>query len=123
MNISFGRRPTRARACAALVAAALFAAVGAACGDDAPDSPGAAPLGGGGAAGATSTYQPGDTIDFWASEFAFAPPEIVAEPGTYTGRLVNDGTIEHDITFDGGEPIVAAAGETVEFEFTCPRAV
>jgi nitrite reductase (NO-forming) len=121
MNISFGRRPTRARACAALVAAALFAAVGAACGDDAPDSPGAAALGGGGAAGATSAYQPGDTIDFWASEFAFAPPEIVAEPGTYTGRLVNDGTIEHDITFDGGEPIVAAAGETVEFEFTVPE--
>ena len=56
-----------------------------------------------------------------ASEFAFAPPEIVAEPGTYTGVLVNDGTIEHDITFGDGEPIVAAPGESVEFEFTVPE--
>ena len=109
---------TRARA--AFAAVAVLAGVLAACADDAPDAPGAAAeAGGGGAAGVT--YQPGDTIEFRASEFAFAPPEIVAEPGTYAGLLVNDGTIEHDITFENGDPIVAAAGESVEFEFTVPE--
>jgi nitrite reductase (NO-forming) len=34
---------------------------------------------------------------------------------------VNDGTITHDIAFAGGEPITAAAGETVEFEFAVPE--
>ena len=63
---------------------------------------------------------PGDTVEFYATEFMFAPADFVAEPGTYSGVLINDGTIEHDLTFEGGEPIVAAAGESVEFEFTVP---
>ena len=116
------RPSTKRRLLGVFAAAALFASVGAACADDAPDAPGSAGgAGGGGAAAAEVTYQPGDTIEFVASEFAFAPPEIVAEPGTYTGVLINDGTIEHDITFGDGEPVVAAAGESVEFEFTVPE--
>ena len=116
------RPSTKHRLLGVFAAAALFASVGAACADDAPDAPGSAGgAGGGGAAAAEVTYQPGDTIEFVASEFAFAPPEIVAEPGTYTGVLINDGTIEHDITFGDGEPVVAAAGESVEFEFTVPE--
>ena len=112
---------TRARTVLATVA--VLAGVLAACADDGPDAPGAAGVAGGegAAASADVTYQPGDTVEFRASEFAFSPPEIVAEPGTYTGLLINDGTIEHDITFDNAEPVVAAVGETVEFEFTVPE--
>ena len=112
----------------ALIAGFVTAGALAACGDDGNDANRAVavfagePTTGGEAAGASaSTYQPGDTVEFHASEFAFAPMEIVAEPGVYTGVLVNDGTIEHDITFDNGEPVVAAAGESVEFEFTVPE--
>ncbi len=46
--------------------------------------------------------------------------ELTAEPGTYSGRLINDGTIAHDIKFGDGDPIVAAPGETAEFEFVVP---
>ena len=101
-----------------------MAAVVAACVDDGPgsqDGAAAPPFGAGAAAGEGVTYQPGDTIEFRASEFAFAPPEIVAEPGIYVGLLINDGTIEHDIAFGDGEPIVAAVGETVQFELSVPE--
>ena len=63
---------------------------------------------------------PGDEVEFIATEFAFAPAELMATAGTYTGVLVNDGTIGHDIKFDDGDAIVAAAGETVEFDFEVP---
>ena len=63
----------------------------------------------------------GDSVEFVATEFAFAPSEVMAEPGAYTGTLVNDGTIEHDITFENGATVVAAVGETVEFEFEVPE--
>ena len=108
-----------------LAAALLFATVGTACADDARDGPGAADPAGrwwwacGG--GRSRAYRPGDTVEFRALEFAYTAPEVVARPGTYTGLLVNDGNIEHDIAFDGAEPVVAAAGETVEFEFTVPE--
>ena len=70
---------------------------------------------------AAGVLQPGDTVEFFASEFAFAPHEITAEPGTYTGVLVNQGGVDHDIQFDNGEKIVASAGQSVEFEFTVPE--
>lgn len=107
---------------AALLALTTVAA--AACADDGPAariSGGAAAESGAGAAAASvSEISPGDTVEFYASEFMFAPADFTAEPGTYSGVLVNDGDIEHDITFEGGDPIVAAAGESVEFEFTVP---
>ncbi len=115
---------TRARTIFAAVA--VLAGVLAACADDGPDASGAAGAAGaaggeGAAAGGAATYQPGDTIEFHASEFAFSPAQVVAEPGTYKGVLVNDGTLQHDIAFGGGDPIVAAVGETVEFEITVPE--
>lgn len=72
-------------------------------------------------AAASGAYSPGDTIEFVASEFAFSPMQLTAEPGTYTGVLRNDGSILHDITFEGQGTIVADAGETVEFELTVPE--
>ena len=59
-------------------------------------------------------------MEFIATEFAFAPADLMATAGSYTGVLVNDGSIEHDIKFDNGDAIVAAAGETVEFDFEVP---
>jgi nitrite reductase (NO-forming) len=109
---------------AGLAALLLFAsAATAACADDGPGGMSAAGAGGasGAAAAPAGDIAPGDTVEFVASEFMFAPADFTAEPGTYTGVLINDGSIEHDITFEGGEPIVAAAGETVEFEFTVPE--
>jgi nitrite reductase (NO-forming) len=107
---------------AGLVALVTLSTVAAAaCGPDGPDGPMTGPIDGVSAAVApTGDIAPGDTVEFYASEFMFAPADFVAEPGTYAGVLVNDGDIEHDITFEGDEPIVAAAGESVEFEFTVP---
>jgi nitrite reductase (NO-forming) len=111
--------------------AALLVAAAAACGTDAPDGAGA--TGGGGASGAaagapaaadtgsaTAEVSPGDNVEFVATEFAFTPSTVMATAGTYSGTLVNNGTMEHDIKFDNGDAIVAAAGETVEFEFEVP---
>jgi nitrite reductase (NO-forming) len=106
--------------------AAVLVVGAAGCGTDAPDGAGA--LGGGGAAPAAAApasateaeISPGDTVEFVASEFAFSPSALMATPGTYSGTLVNQGTMEHDIKFDNGDAIVAAAGETVEFEFEVP---
>jgi nitrite reductase (NO-forming) len=108
------------------VAALLVAAAAAGCGTDAPDGAGTANAAATGAASGVAVaddaaqsaeISPGDTVEFLATEFAFAPATVMATAGTYSGTLVNNGTIEHDITFDNGEPIVAAAGESVEFEF------
>ena len=93
------------------------------CGPDGPDAPGAAAAGSsdGAAAAAADGLVPGDSVQFVATEFQFVPSDVIAEPGTYTGTLVNDGTIEHDIKIGDAEPVVAAPGETVEFEFTIPE--
>ena len=113
------RNVTRVGIAALLV---FSAATAAACSDDFPDGPASAA--GAGAAGAAAApvgdISPGDTVEFNATEFMFAPADFLAEPGTYSGVLINDGSIEHDLTFEGSEPIVAAAGESVEFEFTVP---
>jgi nitrite reductase (NO-forming) len=110
---------------AALAVLLTISVATAACGPDGPDGAGADPVGGvsDGAASAAAggEISPGDTVEFNASEFMFAPADFTAAPGTYTGVLVNDGEIEHDITFEGSDPVVAAAGESVEFEFTVPE--
>ena len=104
--------------------AAVLVVAAAACGTDAPDAPGAA--GAGASANGTQTASPaalsaGDSIEFVATEFAFTPSQLQAEPGSHSATLVNNGTIEHDIKFDNGEAVVAGAGETVEFEFEIPE--
>ncbi len=100
----------------------------AACGTDAPDAPGAAGAASqaGASAGASAAAPAdglvaGDSVEFIATEFAFTPSQVQAEAGSYTGTLVNDGTMEHDIMFENGEAVVVAAGETVEFEFEVPE--
>jgi nitrite reductase (NO-forming) len=107
-----------------LGATALFLLALCACADDAPGA--AAAAGGEGAAApaaeqAAAAYAPGDTIEFVAQNMAFSPTEVVVEPGTYTGVLVNDDALVHDITFEDGLKVVADPGERVEFELTVPE--
>ena len=80
-----------------VVAAALLAYGATACADDSPGVPGAAHAAAGSEANAApqADLQPGATVEFVASEFMFSPSELTAEPGTYTGVFVNDGTVEH----------------------------
>ena len=92
------------------------------CADDGPGRTGApgVPAADGAAAAPGTVLEPGASVELRATEFAFSPMELTAEPGKYRGVLTNDGTIEHDISFANGETVVAAPGETVEFEFTVP---
>ena len=110
---------------AALVLAA------AACGTDAPDAPGAAGASGGASgaapAAAEAASAPSDSCRP-VTRSSSSPPssplilsELMAEPGAYTGTLVNNGTIEHDITFENGATVGRGNGETVEFEFEVPE--
>lgn len=105
-----------------IAASALFVLALSACADDAPGP--AAAVGDGAAAPAgadATTYAPGDTIEFVAKNLAFSPTELMVAPGTYTGVLVNDDAIAHDITFDNGVKAAANPGERVEFELTVPE--
>ena len=108
------------------IAALFVISATAACGPDGPDAAGS-PSAGGAASGTgaavgvgASDIAPGDNVEFVATEFAFAPANVMATAGSYSGTLVNDGTIEHDIKFDNGDAVVAAAGETVDFDFEVP---
>ena len=96
----------------------------AACGTDAPDGAGTSATGAVTGAGAAvvvpSEISPGGHVEFVATEFSFAPSEITATAGAYSGTLVNHGTMEHDIKFDNGVAVVAAPGESVTFDFEVP---
>jgi nitrite reductase (NO-forming) len=106
-----------------VVAAALLAYGATASADDQPGVPGAADAAAGSEANTApqAGLQPGATVEFVASEFMFTPHELTAEPGTYKGVFVNDGTIEHNIRFENGDAVSAAPGESVEFEFVVPE--
>ena len=106
---------------ATAVTLAVLGVVATACSPDGPDGNGDAFARGAGEGAAAAEPAAGDNIEFVATEFGFAPMELDLEPGTYHGVLVNDGAIEHDITFEGGETYYAAAGERVEFDFTVPE--
>jgi len=97
-------------------AVAVLALGGIACSDDARDGAGLSA-----ALAAAAGLVPGDTVEFRASEFSYTPSELVAAPGVYHGVLNNDGSIEHDITFEGADPVVAGPGESVEFDFEVPE--
>jgi hypothetical protein len=56
--------------------------------------------------------QPGDGVDFIATQFEFVPGELVVEPGSYSCKLINDGKVTHSITFSNGESFEAKAGES-----------
>jgi nitrite reductase (NO-forming) len=63
-----------------------------------------------------------EVLEFRSFEMGFEPAEVtVAAPGAYTVRLINDGVLPHDITFDDGTRIVANPGETVEGTVEIPE--
>jgi nitrite reductase (NO-forming) len=62
------------------------------------------------------------TLEFRAFEMGFEPAEVtVAKPGRYTVKLVNDGALPHDITFEDGTRIVANPKSTAEGEVVIPE--
>jgi uncharacterized cupredoxin-like copper-binding protein len=87
------------------------------CGPDGPDGPGARAadfeedVGG-------RVLRAGDEVHFVASEFQFMPHEVVAEAGSYSGQLINEGSIKHNITFASGESFDAEPGDSVSIEFS-----
>jgi nitrite reductase (NO-forming) len=61
------------------------------------------------------------TIEVRSVDLAFEPADLtVKEPGRYAVKLVNDGALPHDITFDDGTRVVANPGSTAEGEVTIP---
>jgi plastocyanin len=107
----------RARVFAAHAVAAVLVIGSAGCGADLPHGPGwdaafyneevEGPV-----------IRPGDPVEFIASEFEFMPGELVVEAGSYSGQLINDGSIVHNITFSNGESFEAGPGESISIEFS-----
>ena len=105
------------------VFAALLLLAAAACAPDLPDGAGSADAAreaSVAAVDAAGVIEPGSSVEFFATEFAFAPHDLIAQAGTYTGVLINQGETEHDIQFENGEKVVAGPGESVEFAFDVP---
>jgi nitrite reductase (NO-forming) len=87
-------------------------------GDQGNPVPTASPSGSAGASGGPAPT-PGDPIGsldieaFDAPSLGFTPTSFdVDEAGWYTVNLTNSGALGHDVTFDDGTTIAAAAGET-----------
>ena len=63
------------------------------------------------------------TIELDAIDIAYEQPHVmVPKAGRYEVKLVNKGTVGHDVTFADGTQVVAAAGETKTVEVTVPAA-
>lgn len=101
-----------------LPAFALIALATAGCGPDGSDASGTLIPN---VVGDEPAVRPGDAVLLLANEFSFAPVELVVEEGVYSGELVNEGKIAHNITFEGGDSFDVAAGETVRIEFEAPE--
>ncbi len=63
---------------------------------------------------------PGDTVRVTATEFEFSPDDFVAVPGSYSGELVNEGVVLHNLTFSDGRSFPVSPGETVAIDFVVP---
>jgi nitrite reductase (NO-forming) len=80
------------------------------------------------AGGATSTTPPsgGDvlgTIDIKAADLSFSPNSVtVPQAGAYEVKLVNDGAIQHNITFADGTEAVADPGQSASVVVDVPAA-
>ncbi|GAB4433687.1 MAG: hypothetical protein OHK0015_22680 [Chloroflexi bacterium OHK40] len=62
------------------------------------------------------------TIEVRSVDLAFEPATLTVEAsGRYRVKLVNDGALPHDITFDDGTRIVANPGDTAEGEVIIPE--
>ena len=62
----------------------------------------------------------GDSVRITMTEFEFDPEEIIAEPGEYTGELVNEGAVLHNLTFSDGTSFPVDPGESVTIDFLVP---
>jgi len=62
--------------------------------------------------------RPSEEVQFTASEFEFMPGELIAEEGAYSGELINEGSIKHNLTFSNGESFDVEPGESVPIEFS-----
>ena len=61
-------------------------------------------------------------ITISAFDLGFEPALVdVPKPGTYTVHFMNDGAIDHDLTFAGQPTQAAGPGEMVMFEVTIPE--
>lgn len=63
----------------------------------------------------------GDSVRIAMTEFEFDPEEIIAEPGEYTGELVNEGAVLHNLTFADGTSFPVDPGESVTIDFVVPE--
>jgi uncharacterized cupredoxin-like copper-binding protein len=63
----------------------------------------------------------GDPVRIAMTEFEFDPEEIIAEPGEYTGELVNEGAVLHNLTFADGTSFPVDPGESVTIDFVVPE--
>src|SRR5579859_4516665 len=63
----------------------------------------------------------GGTIEIHAFDLGFKPAQIsVAAAGTYPVRFINDGALQHNVTFADGTKIVADGGQTTTGSVTVP---
>ena len=70
---------------------------------------------------AASAPAAGTTLEVTAFDLGFEPKTLdVPAAGTYTVKLVNTGTVVHDITFPAGETARAEAGQTATVEVDIP---
>ncbi len=63
---------------------------------------------------------PGDSVRIAMTEFEFSPHELIVEPGEYSGELVNEGVVQHNLTFADGTSHPVAPGESVAIELLVP---
>ena len=114
-----------------IVLAAVLAAVAIACTPSTAAGPGwtftpalpgssSAPAASGGTGGTGEVL---GTIALSAIDIAYESPHVmVPKAGKYEVKLVNKGTVSHDVTFADGTQVVAAAGETKTTTVTVPAA-
>jgi nitrite reductase (NO-forming) len=71
--------------------------------------------------GATSALAVGATLEIHAFDLGFRPNALaVAAAGTYPVKFVNDGAVQHNLTFADGTKIVADPGQTVSGSIAVP---
>lgn len=91
-----------------------FAFLAAACGEESPT---------GETAGETAGGTAGKTIEVEATDFAFDPVNISADPGeTVELTFTNAGEVAHSFTIDGAVDVQAEGGEQATMSFTAPDA-
>jgi nitrite reductase (NO-forming) len=73
--------------------------------------------------GATSAVAAGTTLEIHAFDLGFRPNAVtVAAAGSYPVKFVNDGAVQHNLTFADGTKIVADPGHTTTGTIALPAA-